>query len=118
MDADLARLRFEAGDTVRARRDLDAALASFDARREEIQSMFRAAPLRSVAEAYVAMGDRVQALTIYRNAVDEGAVNVNSRPRIDDLSQTCLSMAVHGVEPDERLWGRIREVRSQILEAW
>lgn len=116
--ARLARLRHEAGDTVRAKRDLDAALARFDAERESITSMFRADALRPVAEAYRAMGDREQALIVYRNALEEGAVNKNARPRADDLADTCISLALSDTEPDEGMWTAIRKTRAGLVDPW
>lgn len=113
--ASLARLRYEAGDTVRAKRDLDAALARFDAERESITSMFRADALRPIAEAYRAMGDDKQALTVFRNALEEGAVNPNLRPRTDDLVDTCISLALTDTEPDELMWATIRAVHGGLV---
>lgn len=116
--ARLAGLRFRSGDRVRAKSDLDAALAFYDAHREEIQTMFRAGALRPLAEAYQAIGDSRMALTVYRNALEEGAINVNARPRCEDLVATCVSMALQRVEPDERLWERIRKVEAGLQEPW
>ena len=116
--ARLAALRFRAGDAVRAKSELDAARALFEAQREKIQTMFRAGALRSVAEAYHAIGDTRTALAIYRIAVDDGAENPNARPRAEDLSETCISMALRGVEPDERLWTRLRQIQDGLRDPW
>jgi len=80
--------------------------------------MFRAGALRPVAEAYHALGDAKTALAIYRIAVDDGAENPNARPRAEDLTETCISMAVRGVQPDERLLTRIRQIEAGLREPW
>jgi len=110
----LAAMRFLAGDTAKARGDVDAALAEFDSQRDAIQSFDRGGVLRPLAEAYQQMGDAATALSIYRRAVEAGAVNPNLRPRTEDLSATCCSMAVHGVEPDEALWKRMHDIRRSL----
>ena len=64
------------------------------------------------------MGDTATALSAYKRAVEEGVENPNSRPRAEDLSATCLSMAVHGVEPDAVLWTRIRQINDGLGDPW
>jgi tetratricopeptide (TPR) repeat protein len=116
--ARLAALRFGAGDAARAREDADAALALFDAEGEQIVNIYRARALRPLAEAYQAFGDAAAALEVYRRAVEEGVGNPNSRPRALDLSATCLSMALHGVEPDAVLRARIRRISEELGPPW
>jgi hypothetical protein len=64
------------------------------------------------------MGDEAGALFVYRQAVEEGVENPNSRPRAEDLSATCCSMALHAVEPDAELWKRIRQISEQLGDPW
>jgi hypothetical protein len=112
--ARVAAMRFRAGDKVRARRDLDAALAECGTEENTLQSFDRAGVLRPLAEAYQQMNDAPTALQVYRRAVEAGAVNPNLRPRTEDLSATCCSMAIHGIEPDEALWKRMHEIREEL----
>lgn len=116
--ARLASLRYRAGEREEGAREVDAALALFDKKREAIVDIYRAAPLRAVAEAYHAMGDRTNALKIYKQAVEAGVKNPNSRPRADDLSATCCSMALHRVEPDADLKRRLIEVCNGLDHPW
>jgi hypothetical protein len=118
LTARLAGFRYRAGDRARARTDLDAARALFDAEVDKIVNIERAAALRPIAEAYGLMGDTAAALAVCKRAVEEGVANPNSRPRAEDLSATCCSMAVHGVEPDRELWRRIRGVREGLGPPW
>jgi len=114
----MARARFAAGDVAKARADLDAALASFDAERDKILDIDRAQMLLPLGEAYQAMGDTKAAMGVYSRAVENGVVNPNSRPRAEDLSATCRSMARQAVEPDSALWTRIREVHKGLGNPW
>jgi hypothetical protein len=116
--AKLAALRFRAGDADRARADADAALAMFRADGDKIVDIYRAASLCPLAEAYQLMGDTASALVVYRLAVEEGAHNPNSRPRAEDLSATCCSMALSGVEPDAELWSRVRQIGATLGHPW
>lgn len=116
--ARLAGLRHRAGDAETARKETDLALANYERDREEIVNIERAGLLRPVAEAYQEMGDLVAALRVYRKALEEGVVNPNSRPRAEDLSATCASMARHGVEPDAELWARIHEIYAELGDPW
>ncbi len=116
--ARMAILRYRAGDEGKARSEADAALAMFDAARDRIVNIYRAGTLRPLAEAYRSMGDTAAALTVYKRAVEEGVENPNSRPRAEDLSATCCSMALHAVEPDAELWARLREVFEGLGQPW
>jgi len=116
--AQLASLRWRAGDAKGGRKDADDALGLFDSTREKIVDIFRGGALRPLAEAYHAMGERVIALGIYRRAIEEGVHNPNSRPRADDLSAACLSMALHRFEPDAALWSQIEEVSGALSDPW
>ena len=114
----LVKLRFLADDRQKARTDADALLALYDSQRDKIVNIYRAEALRPLAEAYQSMGDTATALAIYKRAVEEGVENPNSRPRAEDLSATCCSMALHGVEPDAELWTRIRQINEGLGDPW
>jgi tetratricopeptide (TPR) repeat protein len=118
LKARLAEHRFLAGDTQKARSDTDVALALFETVRDQMVDIDRAGTIRPLAEAYRAMGDTAAALAVYRWAVAEGVRNPNSRPRAEDLSATCRSMALHGVEPDAQLWTRMRKIRAELGTPW
>lgn len=114
----LAQLRFRAGDCQRARADVDEELARFKAQRDEIINIYRAGILRSLAEACHVMGDDKAALEAYRQAVEAGVDNPNSRSRAEDLAATCCSMAAVGAEPDAALWARVRAIRNGLKAPW
>jgi hypothetical protein len=116
--AKLAELRYRAGDRERARSDADAALAAFEAQRDQIVNIYRAGAMRPIAETYQSMGDTPAALAVYARALEACVENPNSRPRAEDLSATCCSMALHRVEPDAALWSRIRAIRSGLGPPW
>jgi tetratricopeptide (TPR) repeat protein len=114
----IARAKARLGDREQALADLDTALAHFDGSREQIVDIFRARPLRAVAEAYATLGERDRALAVYSRAVDEGALNPNARPRAEDLSATALSMGVSGIVPSEALEARLQAIRAGLAEPW
>jgi tetratricopeptide (TPR) repeat protein len=116
--ARIARLCHRAGDRERARNQIDAALAMFAAKREEIVDIYRAGALRTIAETYQAMGETAAASKTYKQAIEAGIENPNSRPRAEDLSATLCSMAVHGVEPDAGLWTRITDIEAGLGDPW
>lgn len=116
--AKLVGLRYRADDTARARSAADAAITRFDEERDTIVNIWRAGALRPLAEAYQAMGGHQAALAVYKKTIEEGVENPNSRPRAEDLSATCASMAVAGVEPDAALWARIREIHKALENPW
>jgi hypothetical protein len=116
--ARISTIRFRAGERDEARSDLAEALARYEVERAAIVDVFRARVLIPIAEAWHAAGDRHVALGVYRRALEEGVVNLNSRPRAEDLVAICCSMAVHGVEPDAPLLARLREVRGALGNPW
>ncbi len=118
MISELVKLRLRAGDRQKARTDADALLALFDSQRDKIVNIYRAGALRPIAEAYQSMGDTAAALAVYKRVVEEGVENPNSRPRAEDLSATCLSMAMHGIEPDAELWTKIRQINEGLGDPW
>jgi len=116
--ARLAAARFGVGDTERAKKDIDSAHAQFNEHRDNILNFDRAGVLRPIAEAYQSMGESAESLAVYKQAVKEGAVNPNARPRANDLSATCCSMALSGIEPDAELWDGITKIREDLCEPW
>jgi len=118
MAANLVVLRFRAGDKEKAKSDADALLGQYETEGSAIVNIYRAGALRPLAEAYQAMGDREVALLVYKKAIKEGIENPNSRPRAEDLSATCCSMAMHVVEPDAELWLQIHQVRKGLGQPW
>jgi tetratricopeptide (TPR) repeat protein len=116
--ARLAALRHRAGQPEEALRAAEAALAQYDAGRDEVVAIYRAGALRPLAEAFHAMGDTKRALDVYRRAVEEGMQNPNSRPRAEDLTTTACSMALHGVEPDASLWARMNGISASLSDPW
>jgi tetratricopeptide (TPR) repeat protein len=113
-----AALRFRAGQEDRARGQVDAALAAFEADPEAIVNMFRGEALRPLAEAYHAMGLTPMAHAVYTRVLEEAVVNRNSRPRAIDLSETCLSLALHAIEPTDALAARLREIAGALGDPW
>lgn len=118
MTARMVQLRYLSGDEDKAKSLADAALAFYKDRREEIVDIWRAGALRPLAEAYQTMGDPENALSVYKLVVEEGMENPNSRPRAEDLSATCSSMAKLGLAPDEELWQRIRQIHEGLSAPW
>ncbi len=118
LTSELVKLCFLAGDGQNARKEADAMLALFNSHRDKIVNIYRAGALRPLAEAYQSMGDTAAALAVYKRTVEEGVENPNSRPRAEDLSATCCSMALHGVEPDAELWTRIRQINDTLGDPW
>lgn len=114
----LAVLRHRAGETEKARAELTAALALFDADHDKIVNIYRAGILRPVAEAYQSIGDTQTALKLYKRVVEEGIANPNSRPRAEALSATCASLALHEVELDGELQSRLQQVRDGLSAPW
>ena len=108
--ADVARLRGRLGQDEQAKTILDEALPVFEKGQDKLENFYRAGALRPIAEAYAKLGQTDRARELYAKVVELGAVNPNLRPRISDITETCVSMALHGVEPDTTTFGRIREI--------
>jgi hypothetical protein len=116
--ARLAALRARAGETESARAGLLAAVAMFDVERGRIADVFRADALRPVAEAWCALGDSDAARAAYARAIEAGAENPNGRPRAEDLSATCCSMARQGFDPGPELIARMTAVCDGLVAPW
>ncbi len=118
MAAKLVKIRYSAGDTDKAAADADKAFEYFDAECEKIVNIYRCQALTGLAEAYQLMGNRDKALTVYKRCLKESLDNPNSRPRAEDLSSVCRSMALYKVEPDEQLWDTMRQIREGLGNPW
>ena len=118
MAAEIAGLRYRAGDHEKALADAGSIEDFFDQRKDRIVNIWRSGALRPLAEAYQAMGETQKSLKLYKVVVEEGAMNPNSRPCAEDLSETCISLAIHSVEPDDDLWSRILAIREGLGSPW
>lgn len=114
----MAVVHAETGETDAAKAELDEGLQRYHAERESYRGTKRAETLRPFAEAYFTIGDRAQATEIYEQVLEEGVENPNSRPRAHDVSETCISMARLGFEPDAKLRLRIREIVDGLGDPW
>lgn len=115
--ARIAEHRFRSGDETAARAAADL-LTFYNKHQSEIINIDKAKTLIAVAEAFQTMGDFPAALAVYKQAVEVAIENPNSRPRAEDLSAICLSMAQHAAKPDAALWARIREIKSALGDPW
>ncbi len=118
MPANVADMRFRCGDTETALAELGGALSLFKEQGESIVNIDRADALIPVAEGYAGAGGLDQARAVYALAVEAAVLNPNSRPRAEDLSAICVSMALHRAEPDEALWRRIQELQANLGDPW
>jgi hypothetical protein len=116
--ADLAELLHRAGDATRGKQQLDDAAALYAEQQKSILDIYRAAPLRSLAEAAWAMGDTARAMEFWRRAAEAGVENPNSRPRADDLAATCVSIVQSGALPDAELGARLRAIEAALGAPW
>ncbi len=114
----LGSLRARAVSRSQGLGQIQAGLETFESEKIRIPDVFRGDALRPVAKAYLDAGERDAALSVYRQLVEEGVQNLNSRPRVDDLVRTCCSLAVLGLQPDEALLTRLRAIESQLGEPW
>lgn len=112
LSANVAKLRFDAGDQEKARTDIDALLAFYDEKMDDIVDIYLAETICPLAEVYQYMGDTKMALSVYKKTVEASITNPNHKPQAEDLSATCCSMAVYAIEPDAELWRCIHEVRE------
>lgn len=107
---DIALLRIKLGQDEAARGILEGLVERADEKLETIQGFYRADAFRPVAEGFAVLGDTERAHTLYARVVELGAVNPNIRPRVSDITATCVSMALHGVEPDSQLLAVIEQI--------
>ncbi len=116
--AKLAELRYKAGDKEKAIKDLESAHSVYKSKGNKIVNIWRAGALRPLAQSYKIVDNSEASLLVYKKAVEEGIVNPNSRPRAEDLSATCSSMALYAVQPDEKLKKRLYEIHEELGSPW
>lgn len=116
--AQLAALRFQAGDSDTALHALNELLKDYQEQEGEIIDIDRADALIPLAEAFEVSQQHASALDVYRMAISAAVKNPNSRPRAEDLSSICVSLALHHVEPDKALWAQLKSVKGQLGAPW
>lgn len=114
----VAKARIRLGDPKAGRAELRRLRTEYEARAETIVNLRRAASWRALAEGYLLLGDTEDAGYCYAAALDAGALNPNARPRAEDLSATCVSMAVSGFMPPPELLLRIENIRAGLADPW
>ncbi len=110
LSAKLAALKYNMGDTEQAVKDLYESLTVFDEKKEHLLNIYRAETLCAIAETYVLIGMKDKALSVYKQALEEGMINPNIQNYAEDISTTCCSIALSGLEPDSDLWNRINDI--------
>ncbi|MEI7851811.1 MAG: hypothetical protein WCH86_08260 [Kiritimatiellales bacterium] len=118
LEARIIECRFRSGDEEAARSAAADLRTLYNQHQSEIINIDKAETLIPVAEAFQTMGNSAEALAVYKQAVEAAVENPNSRPRAEDLSAICLSMAKRLVEPDAALWARIREIKGALGDPW
>lgn len=113
-----AELRYLAGDEEGALAEMDRLRSLFETKRKVIYDIYRADALTPLAAARARVGDAEGAREVYALALEEGVQNPNSRPRVDDLVQVCLSMIEVGLEPSPEMLARIREIEGGLGAPW
>lgn len=81
---------------------------------EQITAMDILVPQIPVAEAYLNIGEKSNAVAVYNDAVTR-SVGMLTRPRYTALTQICLSLAVNHVHDDKALRNRIQEMEDGLL---
>ncbi len=114
----IAELRVRAGDRERARSELVALLERYMEARDEITDIYRAETLRPLALVWHELGDAEQVEGLLALVLEEGMENPNSRPRCNDLVETCVDLAKHAIEPSPALWQRLRQIRDGLSDPW
>jgi len=113
-----ALLHYQAGDKQGAMRLAEIQSEIFANERNGVADIFRAETLRPLAEAYQQMGADKKALKVYQGVVTESVLNPNARPRLEDLVETCLSLALLGVPSDPQLSHQIQEAFDGLVAPW
>ncbi len=114
----LIELTFAVGDVDRAKAAANEALAAWHQEREGIVDIFRAETLRPLAIACFAIGERGKGEELLALVLEEGMENPNSRPRCDDLVETCVALCQRGIEPSAAAWARLREIQKGLGQPW
>lgn len=116
--ARLVELSVAVGDTERARADAERALAEWHEQRASVVNIYRARTLRPLAFAWHALGDAARFQELMALVIEEGMENPNSRPRCDDLVDTCVAMAVGGIAPSPGIRQRLQEIQRGLGNPW
>jgi len=116
--AQMAALLGRAGRVEQANRMLDDGLVGYHEQRETFRGTKRAEILRPFAEAYHALAEAERTADLYTMVIEEGMENPNSRPRAEDISETCISMAKIAYAPPAALFTRMREIVSGLGDPW
>jgi len=116
--ARIGELRKLCSDEGRAQVELVAALKDYHDNREEVVNIYRCETLRPLALAWHSVGDKQRAMDLVSLALEEALENPNSRPRCDDLVETCIALAEHELEPSAELWQRLREIKEGLSTPW
>lgn len=111
---ELIGLRYKAGDPERARAEAERLRHLYEQKGEEIIDIYRAETIVPLAQTYQAMGQPKAALALYKRAVESAIINPNPRPRAEDLSMICASMALATAEPDAELWATMQEIIKEL----
>lgn len=119
MHAKVGEIRFLAGQQEQGLNQIISAETLFNEKgTTEIQNFFRPEALIPLAEVYFNIGKKEDSLRVYKLAVQHGAENVNGRPRVEDFTAICISLALTGLEPDEELWASIHQTKNGLREPW
>ncbi|WP_428387971.1 hypothetical protein [Mucisphaera sp.] len=114
----IAQARHDIHQTSTAHQLLQQLIDQYNQDEEQIVNITRADAIRAIAEGYARLGEKDQARNLYLRALEQGFVNPNSRPRADDLIDTCLSMAAANVEPNDEIWQRVRDQHARLGPPW
>jgi hypothetical protein len=116
--ARIANLRDAVGDRDRAKSELQEAFQYYNDNREQIVNIDRCEALRALALAWHKFGDAQQADDLLAICLEEALVNPNSRPRCDDLVETCIAMAHRKQQASAALWQRLHEISNGLSTPW
>lgn len=116
--ARIAKLMFDAGHPELAKQELEKSLLHYHEHRDEVVNIYRCETLRSLAIAWHHIGVFDRANDLMEVALEEGLENPNSRPRCDDLVESCLALVRAGMQPSEDLWRRVKEISKALGEPW
>lgn len=116
--AALIELGVLCGERDRAKQEAEAARTRYHEVREQIVNIYRARALRPLALAWASLGEPAAAADLLALVLEEGMENPNSRPRCDDLVDTCVALVVRGLEPGAAQAARIREIAAGLGEPW
>lgn len=116
--ANIAALRYRAGEEGPGLEALSGCMDLFDEQSRLILNIDQAGILCSVAEAYQKIGETGKALELYDRAITAGQINPNSRPRTEDISRICCSMARSGIDPTDMIFQRLGKMNNDLGTPW